>query len=122
MCSTTSHFGTAILLNDGKTAYVYDLGYFICEDLLGSLFVAHVDISDFDRATATSCEILNDGECIDIFNNGIYHIYNSIIDGMVSCIDFIEDFDGEVRAFDRFSRGENYWTYAYIPSWLIEDE
>lgn len=31
-------------------------------------------------------------------------------------------YGGEVGAFDRFSRGENYWTYAYIPSWLIKEE
>lgn len=27
-------------------------------------------------------------------------------------------YGGEVGAFDRFSRGKHYWTYAYIPSWL----
>lgn len=30
-------------------------------------------------------------------------------------------FGGEVGAFDRFSRGEDYWTYAYIPGWLINE-
>ena len=76
--STLSHSGTAILLNDGKTAYAYDHGYYVSDAYLNEI-VDHVELHDSDRAIAKSCEFLEDGTIV-IFGEGRFVPYTAKAD------------------------------------------
>lgn len=81
--TTIAHTATAIVLNDGKTAYVYDRGYFAHEDFITNP-PKHVELEKASRAIAKSCEVYNDGEYVYVFGKGKYFPYSSVIDGRVS--------------------------------------
>lgn len=75
MSNTLTHSGTAILINDGQTAYVYDHGYYVDEILATTnVSIQHVELEDSYRAVAKACEFSEDGS-IYIFNSGRFIPY-----------------------------------------------
>ena len=74
MSNVTTHSGTAILINEGHTAYVCGRGFYRSCALEPDRNVYHVEIEDSYKAIAKSCEILDD-DYISIFGEGKFVIY-----------------------------------------------
>ena len=74
MQSTLAHSSTAILLNEGYTAYVLDRGFYRSCALEPNHNVYHVDIADSYKAVAKSCEIIDDTH-ITVFGEGEFILY-----------------------------------------------
>lgn len=90
--STLSHTGTALVINEGQTIYVYDHGYFVRDDLKDSI-VHHVEVEDSERAIAKSCEIFDDGKYVSVYGYGTYIPYASVVDGQIK--GFSKPFDAD---------------------------